>query len=327
MRSVMELANRAWYLWMRNDWMLNPRSYFGSYRATTLLRPTFFLGVQGGGLTLVSRMLRRHPQVVSVSGNCKYWAGAYEMHTVLGPLLPAVLTGTRYKDPCPEHPLFKAPRSWTYACDELLPSYRMTADNATEEIAASFKRLIRMCLARHATGQEPAFFTDKSQVYTVRVSLIRELLKEHQPRFVLITTNPFAVCYKAASGYATDMRRLSDRLSLEIRLDICSQHWDNSMRCALDDRDDDMLIVRFEDLLLNPAQQLDRICRHVGILFDERMIPSPHDHVPFGSRYRTRWYPLEPSRVSRYVGEATVDQLRLVDRRCGTTAADLGYGL
>jgi len=327
MRSVMELTNRAWYLWMRNYWMLDPRSYFGSYREVTLERPIFLLGVQGGGLTLVSRMLRRHPQVVSVSGNCKYWAGADEMHTVLGPLLPAELSGTRHRVPYPDHPLFKAPRSWTYACDELLPYYRKTADDATEEIAARFKRLIRMCLARHAVDQEPVLFTDKSQVYTVRVSFIRELLKEHQPRFVLVTTNPFAVCYKAASGYAADMKRLSDRLSLETRLDICAQHWHNSMRCALDDRDDDMLIVKFEELLLDPAQQLDRICRHVGLQFSDRMIPSPTDRVPFGSRYRTRWYPLDPSRASHYVDEASADELSLIDQKCGSTADDLGYKL
>lgn len=76
---------------------------------------------KGGGLTLLARMLRRHPQVVSVTGDHRYWSGADEMHTVFGPILPSELTGTRYKVPWPDHPVYKPPRSWTYACDELLP--------------------------------------------------------------------------------------------------------------------------------------------------------------------------------------------------------------
>jgi len=74
----LEALNLLWYLWKRNNWMLNPRSWFGRFEEAEIDRPIFLLGVQGGGLTLLSRMLRRHPQVVSVSGNHRYWSGADE---------------------------------------------------------------------------------------------------------------------------------------------------------------------------------------------------------------------------------------------------------
>ena len=37
-------------------------------------KPIFILGTQGGGLTLISRILHRHPDTVYCSGNSKFWA-------------------------------------------------------------------------------------------------------------------------------------------------------------------------------------------------------------------------------------------------------------
>lgn len=288
-------------------------------------RPIFLLGVQGGGLTLLSRMLRRHPQVVSVSGNHNYWSGADEMHTVLGPILPPELTGARYKVPVPDHPLFKPPRSWTYACDELLAFYRKTAKDATPALKARLERAIRLCIVRHAPGKTCARFVDKSQVYTVRVSLLRELLKEHHPRFVLVVNNPYAACYRAALGKARDMDWLKGKLSFQERLEICAQHWANSIECALEDRAEDMLVVRFEDLLQEPEATLRRICEHVELDFREDMLPAPHHKIPFGSRFRDRWYPLSLDRALRYIQDAAPEEIQIVEARCGPLARELGY--
>jgi len=323
--GIKSIFNVLWYLWKRNNWMLDPRSWFGKFDGVPIDRPIFLLGVQGGGLTLLSRMLRRHPQVVSVSGNHRYWSGADEMHTVLGPILPPELTGIRYKVPWPDHPVFKPPRSWTYACDELLPFYRKTAQDATPELKQAFERVLRMCIARHAFDKTNARFVDKSQVYTVRVSLIRELLKEYKPKFVLVVNNPYAACYRAALGKAQDMERLKGKLSFKKRLEICAQHWTNSIRCALEDRDKDMLVVRFEDLLQEPEKTLRQICEHVELEFDKDMLPAPHHRIPFSSRFRNRWYPLSLDRALHYIKKATLEELKIINARCGLLAKELSY--
>jgi len=326
-KDFANLVNVAYYLWRRNNWMLDPRSWFGKFEEAEIDRPIFLLGVQGGGLTLLSRMLRRHPCVVSVSGNHYYWSGADEIHTVLGPILPPELTGTRYKIPWPDHPVFKPPRSWTYACDELLPFHRKTAQDATSELKRAFERVIRMCIARHALDHKHARFVDKSQVYTVRVSLIRELLKEYKPQFVLVVNNPYAACYRAAMGKAQDMERLKGKLSFKERLEICAQHWANSIRCALEDKDEDMLVVRFEDLLREPEWVLRRICEHVELEFIQDMLPAPHHKIPFGSRFRDRWYPLNLDRALHYIDKATSEELEIVGAQCGSLAKKFGYKL
>ncbi|MGY4706896.1 sulfotransferase family protein [Candidatus Bipolaricaulota sp. J31] len=326
-RKLLGGINWAWYLWKRNNWMLDPRSYFVRFKGIPIDRPIFLLGVQGGGLTLLSRMLRRHPQVVSVTGNYRYWSGADEMHTVFGPILPPELTGIRYKAPVPRHPVFKPPRSWTYACDELLPYYRKTEKDADERMKRRLERVIRYCIARYAPDRGKARFVDKSQVYTVRVSLIRKLLEEYNPRFVLVTVNPYAACYRAAAGKARDMERLKGKLSFEERLRICAQHWKNSYHCALEDRDEDMLVVRLEDLLHEPATYLKKICEHVELEFSENMLPHPGDKIPLGSRFRDRWYPLDPNRVLHYIEKASPGELELIHEVCGDLAKEFGYPL
>lgn len=323
--KVKEALNIAWYLWKRNTWILAPWAYWGRFEEVPIDRPIFLLGVQGGGLTLLTRMLRRHPEVVSVTGNHRYWSVADEMHTVFGPILPPELTGTRYKVPWPDHPLYKPPRSWTYACDELLPYYRKTAEDANAQIKNRLVHVIQYCIARHAPNKTAARFIDKSQVYTVRVSLIAKLLEEYDPKFILVTTNPYSVCYKAASGYAQDMKRLVKKLSFAERLEVCAQHWANSMKCALEDRTNNMLIIKFRDILTEPVGTLKRICEHIGLKFDPRMIPRPEDKLPFRSKYRTRWYPLQPDRAFHYIEKARPEGIEIIHHYCGDVAKELGY--
>jgi hypothetical protein len=320
----LKTLNFLWYLWKRNNWMLDYRFWSGKFKGVPIDRPIFLLGVQGGGLTLLSRMLRRHPEVVSVTGSHRYWSGADEMHTVFGPLLPAELTGTRYKVPVADHPVYRPPRSWTYARDELLPYYRKTAEDATPEAKRALERVIGYCIKRYAGGKR-ARFIDKSQVYTVRVALIRELLKEYHPKFVLVVNNPYAACYRAALGKAQDMKRLKERLSFKERLEICAQHWVNSIRCALEDRAEDMLIVRFEDLLREPEATLRRICQHMELDFRPDMLPAPHHKIPFGSRFRDRWYPLSLKRALHYIEKANAEELEIVHNYCGVLAENFGY--
>ena len=319
-----EALNLAWYLWKRNNWMLDLRLYIERFKHIPIDSPIFLLGVQGGGLTLLSRMLRRHPDVVSVTGNHLYWSGADEMHTVFGTILPPELTGTRYKAPLPEHPVFKPPRSWTYACDELLPYYRKTVKDASSVAKKRLERVIQYCIGRYGNSQRVRFI-DKSQVYTVRASFLREILKEYNPRFVLVVNNPYAACYRAAMGKAGDMNRLRHKLSFQERLRICAEHWSNSYQCALEDKDEDMFILRFEDLLQEPERLLKQICRHLDLEFINDMLPAPHHKIPFGSRFRDRWYPLDLDRTLYYIRKATSEELRIIYERCGPLAREFGY--
>jgi hypothetical protein len=308
-----------------NLWRIHPRRFLVNLDAVPINRPIFLLGVQGGGLTLIARMLRRHPDAVSVTGDHTFWAGPDEMHRVMELYLPPDLTEL-YTE-IPEETNFRN-RAWLYATDMLLPSYRKTADDATPEMRRRFQRAIRLAIAIHSKDPQRSRFIDKSQSFTVRLSLINSLLGEHQPHFILVTRNPYAMCYRAAD-VVTPLSQLE--LTLEERLQLAAQHWANSFQCALDDADevDHFMSLRFEDLLQGPEKSLRTICSFAQLEYHPFMLPAPEHRFPLGSTGSTRgdhkWYPLHPGVNRLYLKHLEPWMMEIIDSRVGDLARRWSY--
>jgi hypothetical protein len=296
-------------------WRIHPRRFLMSMDAVPIDRPIFLLGVQGGGLTLISRMLRRHTSVLSVTGNNKNWAGPDEMHVVMDSYLPDELSGINNRRP--PNPNFPKP-DWLYAIDELLPQYRKTSADASPELEKRFKGAIRLAITTHSRDPQHSRFLDKSQSYTVRLSLINHLLRGHQPYFILITRNPYAMCYRAAN-ITTPLSDLN--ISLEERLQLAAQHWSNSYQCAIEDshRIDHLLEVRFEDILQDVEKWLREICAFVELDFKLSMLPAPDHRMPLGSTGSSKgdkkWYPIRPEVNYPYLERLDPWMVEIVDNR------------
>jgi hypothetical protein len=317
--------HRLIYYCRTYSWMLDPRFLLpkGDF---PLDRPIFLLGTQGGGLTLLSRMLRRHPEVVSVAGNHRYWTSADEMQNTFGMFLPSEFSGIRYK--APPHPDLPPPRSWTYATDELLPVYRQRAEDATPELGKAFLDAIRFAVTRHARDRGRARFLDKSQSYSVRVGLIHKVLAGFDPRFVLVVREPYISVYRAATGKAADMKRLAKTHSYEERVTLCAQHYANSMKAVYADCDElgiKLHLVRFEDLLKEPDRRLREVCDFVDLDFRPDMLPAAGHQFPIGSRFLNRWYPIRPDVNSAYDPRLDPFLIHTVNATFGDLSEQMGY--
>jgi len=126
-------------------------------------------------------------------------------------------------------------------------------------------------------------------------------------------------------GKAQDMEQLKGKLSFKERLEIGAQHWANSIHCVLEDRNEDMLVIRFEDLLQEPEGVLRQISEHVELDFQQEMLPASYHKIPFGSRFRDRWYPLSPERAIHYIEKVTPVELEIISAHCCSLARELGY--
>lgn len=308
-----------------NLWRIHPKRFLTRLNSIPINHPIFLLGVQGGGLTLIARILRRNPRILSATGNASFWAGPDEMQNVMGDFLPPELTGLKHKIPDIE----KYPeRDWIYATDDLLPQYRQVAADATPEIAQHFQKAIRIFLAIYAKNPLEARFVDKSQSYTLRLSFISALLKQYEPYFVLVTRNPFAACYRAATKVKSIQ---SLPLSLENKLELATQHWANSFGCALDDQNETkrLLIIRFEDLLKDPQYWVEKICEFVQLDFQPSMLPSPNDRFPLGSTGSTsgdhKWYPLRPDVNKPYLDKLEPWMIDIIHHRTSELAEIWDY--
>lgn len=322
---ILKTANFTCYAYRRNNWMFDLSRFLNDFSQVRVEKPVFLLGTQGGGLTLISRMLRRNPAVISVTGNHRYWAGADEMQNVLGPILPPALTGITHQAPPDE--LFDTPRGWLYATDQLIGKYRCDEKDAQESDARRFQRIIRWIVSRYSSGTAGVpRFVDKSQLYTVKVSYLNALLEGTDPRFVLITRNPYAICYRSVDR-ARSLQRLADRFTFQERLSLAAQHWANSMEYALSDRDKvkHFLILRFEDFLNDPQDQLLKLCEFIDLEYRETMLPQEDDQFPAGTLRKSRWYPLRADVNKKYLERIDKGSVEIIGNRCQTYAEQFGY--
>lgn len=318
----------ALYHWRRLEWHWYLPRLVSDYEDVIIDRPIFLLGNQGDGLTLISRMLRRHRDVVSITGDSRYWIGADEIQNVMASRLPESLRLPKtVAAGAPRHPRLTPPPSWSYGTDDLFDAYRATGEDRTEEAERKLRKVIREAVVRHGR-RGSARFVDKSQLFTIKIPLVESLLEGSDPFFVLITRNPYAACVRAASGRAGDMRRYASFMDMEERVRLCAQHWSNTTACALEDgaKARHFISMRFEDFLLRPEASLRSLCSFVDLEFSGDMVPAPAHTIPMGSRYPERWYPIRRDVNARYLAESSVEHRQIIDQRCGELAERLGYG-
>lgn len=318
--KLKKIINEVIYIYRRQEWMLDIKRYLNNYDDVEIDRPIFLLGTQGGGLTLISRMMRRSKKLVSVTGNNDYWSGADEMQNVLWPILPKKLSGVSNK--INKNINYKPPYGSLYASDKFLNIYRETKKSAEKEEAEKLKHTMRWIVSRNQKCKKSRFI-DKSQVYTVKVSYINKLLQGCKPIFVLVTRNPYAICYRQTTAKSIRMRDISH----EKKLELSSTHWKNSMVCALRDSQDveNFCVLKFERVLRETKTMVKKLCNFCDIKFEERMIPSKDHNIPFGTRSKNRWYPIRKNPNKKWIDRASSSDLKKIKQICGCVAKKLGY--
>lgn len=310
------------------SWAADPRYWLGAGRDIPIDRPIFLMGLQGGGLTLLTRMLRRQGQVLTGSGGKRWWSGPDEIQNIFGPRLPADLAGTRWK--VPPHPLFGPLRSWSFGTGALYPEYRRTEVDLTPGLRRALRGTIRYALARHGRGITGPRFLDKSQTFMLRAGLIHAALKDTDPRFVLVPRDPYVSVWRAASGKARDMADVMDRTTMTRRLEICAEHYARCMGDVLADAERlgfALHMLRFEALLAEPETELKRLCAALALEYSPDMIPGPDHAMPFASRFKDRWYPLKPEVNAAYFPRITQEAFDIVNTACADVIPRLGYPL
>jgi hypothetical protein len=310
-------------LFRRDRWRYSRRRRGPSVDRIPLDRPIFFLGVQGGGETIIGRCVRRNSAVVSMSGNCGYWTGIDELGVVRNRMarLPTSLWGCKERVDV-AHPFFGSNHNSVYACDALLPFYRRTADHAAEEDAARFRRVLREHIAVYARDPRRARFFDKTHTNTLKLPLLAAYLRGCDPHFVLVVRNPYSWCYRAVRR-----KRPAYRVELapEQELRLAAEHWVNSYRIALADAETvpNVSVVRFEDFVADPEATVRRLCVLLGLEFEATMVPQAGDRFPFATLPGDRkWNPLFPDEWLAKVGDRDAAVIAEV---CEPLATELGY--
>lgn len=318
-----DVAIKVARLYHRDRWRYSPRRRGRRVDRIPLDRPIFFLGVQGGGETIVGRCLRRSGAVVCMSGISGHWTGTDELGVVRNRMarLPKALWGCKFRTDL-EHPLFGPNHNSVYASDTLLPLYRCTAEDADDADGAQFRRLLREHIAVYARDPRRARFFDKTHTNTLKIPLLASYLEGCEPFFVLVVRNPYSWCYRAVRRKRPIYRV---ELGPEEELRLAAEHWTNSYRIALDDAAStpNVTLVRFEDFVADPEATVRRLCDFTGLELEPAMVPRPGDRYPFATLPGDRkWYPLL---ADPWLGKITDREAAVVAGVCEPLAGELGY--
>lgn len=310
-----------------------PRRLYIPLNSVGIQRPIFVVGTQGAGLTLLTRMLRRHPQVVMIGGGPSFWAGFDEMdkhpHEHMNFPDALSLRAPGYKNVTgreEEHPLFGLERSWVYATNTLLPVYRKTSEDANDEICQALTQKIKKSVRAYATNVHHARFLDKSQSYALKIPLIKTCLPDAQ--FIVQVRNPYVMCWREATARPAHKYRLwKSQPSLEAGLRLAAQHWKNTYQVALHDLKDKPygLFIRFEDLLAQPEQTLKQTLQFLDLDFRQDLLPQPHHKLPSGSKATEKWYPIRQNVNDKYLRSLTISAAQIIYEEVKEITDIFGY--
>lgn len=310
-----------------------PRRAYIPLESVEIESPVFFVGTQGGGLTVTSRTLRRVGQFVTIGGGAQFWMGNDEMDKfhVGHESLPdeMALRSPGYNNMTgreEDHPLFGLERSWVYATDELLPRYRMTRDDYSEKLEHKFKNFIRRSIRAYSETGRRSRFLDMSQSYALKIPLLREFFPE--AKFIVVTRDPYVMCWRQVTREPDHTYRLwNEEPSFKKGLRLAAQHWRNTYRTAIDDlaSGDDWLKIKFEDFLVDPDKEVRRMAKLCQVHFSEKMIPTKDDKIPFGSKDKSKWYPIKEGVNKKYYKEITKNAKNVIQEEVGELRKKLGY--
>ncbi len=331
MKKIEKTLNYIYYAYKRNNYLFDITRFFRNYRNIKIENPIFLLGLEGGGLTFISRVIRRHPDVVSVSGNSTYWSGADEMQIVYQPILPDEFSMITKNIPINNYVndstlLIKSSVGWLYASNELINYYRKDKTDYSEELKEKFLKIIRWTISRNYKGNNTPVFIDKSQTYTLKMELLNEILKDYNPKFILITRNPYISCFRAPEK-GGGLKTLKNRFSNLEMIKIASEHWSNSISEAFKSsfKVNNFQFWQFENILQEPEKSFRSIFNFCDLEFNKSYLPQENDKIPFGSRFMDRWYPINPEINDKYFKALKKEEINIVNENCGHLIEKCGY--
>jgi len=303
----------------KHRWRFSIGSIIKNLSNIEIDRPIFIVGTQGGGLTLVSRMLQRNCSLVTVTGDCSYWTGHDEMHNVLHSTLPRSLC-LAGRD---ELERFGGTTSWTYASDQLIDAFKEEASSVSAKDSIQFKNAIRRILYIFGAVDKTTRFLDKSQSYILKIPYIEKILAKNQPKFLIISRNPYASCQRAIEK--SGVSRLS--VTKEEKTKMAVEHWGNSMRYGIESKKDmsNVKTFKIEEIISDTKKVLKDICNYLGLNLKSKMIPSKRDSKPLIGLKDNKWYPLREKINEGYINRLDAKVKKHLNKGYKEEIKALGY--
>ena len=271
----------------------------------------FLIGNQGDGISFISRVLRRNKDIVTITGNHKYWTGADEIASVMEIYLREELKSPGYFSKEFINKNLTGPRSWSYGSNEIIEKYYRDDKDFSKKIKNNLLKSIDTSLIRFGRNK---IFLDKSQVFSLKMKLLDKIFSK-KVFFIHVTRNPYvSICRASLFKKAGDLKRYSKFLSDDKLFNIAIEHFKNTTEIILNDckKVKNYKRLKFEDFLENPEKHTKELCKYLKISYSKDMIPNKYQKIPFFTKFNDRWFPINKNVNTQYLTKIPKKQLKLL---------------
>jgi len=279
------------------------RNFFVPLEKIKVNKPIFLIGIPGGGLTILSRIIRQNPNVIYISGNNEFFAGPDELCNERHIPKEFALwgAGKLFKKNRVDN-LYGQDRYWLCSTNHFIKEYYLSEKNYTKELSQEFTKIIKKYLKAYSYDLDNARFVDKSQLFFIKIGLLNKIFPD--AKFVLVTRNPFAICWRVASkDFSNSISKRVMNLPIEQKIDLACEFWKNTYTLALKDlkKIGKGYVLRIEDFLINPLEESKRLFDYLDLDFKENYIPHKKEKFPRGSVNKDKSYPLKTEINKKYL--------------------------
>ena len=266
--------------------------------------PLIVVGAERSGTTLVATLLGKHSAYAALPET--------HLYRLVIPWIPRDAAAAAVAQ------LVAESERWTdfgLDFDELEAGIRERIDAGLAPGVAAFRAACELQAAKAGKAQ----FVEKTPAHLLHIPRILDELPD--ARFIVVVRDARDVCrslLKAPWNVAT--------------LPALAARWRRAVlegNGSLERFPTRGLLVRFEDVVLQPRETLQRMCDHAGVAFEEGML-RPTDSASTVPDWERAWKdratgPMDPGRVFAWRRTSDDASVRHVSWVCRDTLATLGY--
>jgi len=311
---IQNFIKRLWasvyYRYKNRLIFLNPKNYINDKSNTNIKKPIFLLGTSSGGLTIISRIIRRHPNIISASGDSFYFYGLDEINQYYKKFIPNSLDVFRFKNLSPSFGEF-------YGLNKYL-KHSIVQKKNYNSYSNKYRMLLNAILKVFSKDPSKDRLIDKSQVNSLNIDFIDFALKDCSPYYVLIINNPYAIIAKNFINLGQH-----DQKNLKIAI----EHYKNIInKCfkSLKKTKNKYIIVNFDDFLNSPEKNMKKIYNFLGLKFNKNFMPKQNDLYRINSN-DYKWYPIRKNTHTKYFDKLSKKHIKLINKECANIIKKLNF--
>lgn len=183
---------------------------------------------------------------------------------------------------------------------------------------------VYMAYGRKAS-KSPEAIGDKNNYYIDKVEEINFTFPSSQKVFIVRDVRDVACSYRELKHKNIDSNYRPD---LPDAVNEIASEWSNNARTLISECEKGACFIRYEDLLVNPREELTNVCKYLGVSYSDDMLryneynDEPKEFMQWKEKTMS---PLDSSGIGRYRLDLDQNSIDEIEKESRDELLELGY--